>query len=115
MLEEWLPAADVPGAEVGPTPASRPPPAGTLHVASWNVAFAPDPEAHARADRLAGAHRGRRADRAGDRRAYPGEPSRAERLAVALGITWVYAPERDEGDHTLRAREPQPLPARGRR
>ncbi len=96
----WRPAAEVAGAELGPPPAPRPPPAGALRVASWNVALAPDPEAHARA--LLASPELAAADVliVQEIDAYAGEPSRAERLATALGMTWFYAPERDEGDHT---------------
>lgn len=96
----WRPAGEVAGAELGPPPAPRPPPDGALRVASWNVALAPDPEAHARA--LLASPDVAAADviLVQEIDAYIGEPSRAARLAAALGMTWVYAPERDEGDHT---------------
>lgn len=96
----WLPAAELPGAELGPPPAPRPPPAGALRVASWNVALAPDPAAHARAILASPDLAAADVLLVQEIDAYPDEPSRAEQLAVALGMTWFYAPERDEGDHT---------------
>lgn len=96
----WQPVAELAGAELGPPPPPRPPLTGALRVASWNVALAPDPEAHARA--LLASPELAAADvlLVQEIDAYAGERSRADRLATALGMTWLYVPERDEGDHT---------------
>jgi len=96
----WIPAAAA-GAELGPPPAPRDPPVGTLRVATWNVHFAADPAnlaAHLRASRDIA-----RADvlLVQEIEAYPGEPaSRARLLAEALDMTWAYAPARAVGTGT---------------
>lgn len=98
----WEPAETVEGilaAEIGPMPAARVAPAdGVLRVATWNAFRAPDPEKLAReymeSPELS------RADvlMVQEVEKHDDEPlSRAQRLAEALGMTWVFAPARDEG------------------
>jgi endonuclease/exonuclease/phosphatase family metal-dependent hydrolase len=96
----WQPAAEVAGVELGPPPAPRPPPAGALRVASWNMEYAADPVGQARA--LLASPELALADvlLVQEIEVHPGEPSRAERLAAELAMTWFYAPARTEADHT---------------
>jgi endonuclease/exonuclease/phosphatase family metal-dependent hydrolase len=100
----WQPVEEMTGAlapEVGPAPAASAPAGCTLRVASWNVHFGADPDGLARA--IAGSTEVARADVlfVQEIEAYPAEAgSRAARLAAALGMTWVYAPARVEGDGT---------------
>ena len=98
----WQPADTITGAlapELGPAPAPRRAPA-LLRVASWNTFMAADPDALAAelADSpLASAD----VILVQEIEDHPDEPgTRASRLAAALGMTWIYAPARVEGDHT---------------
>jgi endonuclease/exonuclease/phosphatase family metal-dependent hydrolase len=104
----WLDASTITGTlapEVGPPPPPPAAPAGCrLRIATWNVHFAPDPDALA-ASFLANPELAR-ADVlvVQEIRAFPDEPAtRASRLASALAMTWVYAPARtvDGGTHGL--------------
>lgn len=100
----WQPVEAMTGElvpEVGPAPAAAPPATCTLRVASWNVHFGEDAEGLARA--IAASTEIARADVLflQEVEAYPTEAgSRSSRLARALGMTWVYAPARVEGDGT---------------
>lgn len=87
--------------EVGPRPSAVAPATGPLRVASFNTHFAEDPaglaralladEAMARADVIA----------IQEIEAYAREgTTRTQRLAEALGMTWIYVPARVEGDGT---------------
>jgi endonuclease/exonuclease/phosphatase family metal-dependent hydrolase len=100
----WQPVQSMSGAlqpEVGPSPAAPGSASCTLRVASWNVHFGEDTAGLARA--IAEADEISRADvlLVQEIEAHPTESaSRTEALASALGMTWVYAPAREEGDGT---------------
>jgi endonuclease/exonuclease/phosphatase family metal-dependent hydrolase len=100
----WVDAAQVTGTlapELGPDPAPRDPPPCKLRIASWNLHTAPDPEDLAM--RIAGSAELASADviLTQETENHPLEPgSRPHRMAAALGMTWVYAPSRIEGDGT---------------
>ncbi|MDB4956907.1 MAG: endonuclease/exonuclease/phosphatase [Myxococcales bacterium] len=87
--------------ETGPAPAPRDPPACALRVATWNLHTGPDP-----ADLAAQILASRELVSADvlltqEIEAHPTETgSRSQRLAGALGMTWIYAPARIEGDGT---------------
>jgi endonuclease/exonuclease/phosphatase family metal-dependent hydrolase len=87
--------------EIGTVSPPRIPPDCTLRIATWNVHFGADP-ANLAAQILAS----RELVSADilitqEIESHPTEPSsRANRLADALGMTWVYAPSRIEGDGT---------------
>ena len=98
----WEPAEDVDGIlapEFGPAPVARAAPANNiLRVAPWNVFRAPDPELLAR--EYAESPELSKADvlMIQEMERHEGEPTgRAERLATALGMTWIFAPARQEG------------------
>jgi endonuclease/exonuclease/phosphatase family metal-dependent hydrolase len=100
----WQDIASVTGVlapETGPAPALHDPPDCALRIATWNVHFGEDP-ANLAAQILA-SHDLAFADvlLVEELESHPTEPSsRARRLAEALGMTWVYAPSRIEGDGT---------------
>jgi endonuclease/exonuclease/phosphatase family metal-dependent hydrolase len=100
----WIDAAQVTGSlapELGPAPAPRDAPPCALRIASWNLHTAPDPEDLAM--RIASSEQIVSADiiLTQEIEAHPLEPgSRANRMASMLGMTWVYAPSRIEGDGT---------------
>ncbi|MDX2089809.1 MAG: endonuclease/exonuclease/phosphatase family protein [Kofleriaceae bacterium] len=100
----WQPVETMSGAllpEVGPAPPAPPAATCTLRIASWNVHFGEDTAGLARA--ISESTEIARADVlfVQEIEAYPGEPaSRTEELARALGMTWVYAPAREEGSGT---------------
>jgi endonuclease/exonuclease/phosphatase family metal-dependent hydrolase len=101
----WEPAAAVTGVlatELGPPPlAPPPPPSGTLRVASWNVEMGPDPAALADAIRASPVLATADVILVQEIEAYPDEPgTRTARIAGALGMTWIYAPARVQGDGT---------------
>ena len=81
-----------------PDPAAVPPPAAVLRVASWNVHFGADPAGLAAAIGAEPALAAADVLLIQEVEAYPDEPGcRAARLAAALGMTWAYAPARQEG------------------
>jgi endonuclease/exonuclease/phosphatase family metal-dependent hydrolase len=87
--------------EVGPAPVPRPPPDHALRIATWNLHFATDPANLAA--QIGASHELVTADvlLAQEVESHPNEDgSRAQRLANALGMTWVYAPARFEGNGT---------------
>ena len=101
----WEATTTVTGAlsiEHGPPPTARALATGcTLRVATWNVHFGEDPDDLA--GQLAASTEIARADvlLVQEIEAYGAEPgTRSARLARALGMTWVYAPARVEGDGT---------------
>jgi endonuclease/exonuclease/phosphatase family metal-dependent hydrolase len=100
----WVPVETMTGAlapEVGPAVTAAAPASCTLRIATWNVHFGADPDALAAA--IAGSTEIARADVlfVQEIEAHPTEAgTRAARLAGALGMTWVYAPARIEGDGT---------------
>jgi len=98
----WEPVETIEGVlapELGPSPVVRAAPAdGVLRIATWNTYRAPDPALLAReyfeSPELS------RADvlMIQEVETHAHEPSsRASRLAMALGMTWIFAPARDEG------------------
>ena len=98
----WEPVETIDGLlapEVGPLPMARvAPPDGIVRVATWNAFRAPDPELLAR-EYFASPDLSR-ADilLVQEVEAHDDEPTtRARRMAEALGMTWVFAPARDEG------------------
>jgi endonuclease/exonuclease/phosphatase family metal-dependent hydrolase len=101
----WEPAGSITGElapELGPAIAKAAPPS-RLRVATWNVHYSEDP-----ADLAMQIRRSTEISRADvllvqETEAHLGEAgSRAQQLAGALGMTWVYAPARtlDDGDGT---------------
>ena len=97
----WEPVETITGVlapEVGPAPAARAAPAGNiLRIATWNTFRAADPELLAREYRESPALS--RADvlMIQEVEAHTSESSsRARRLAEALGMTFVFAPARQE-------------------
>lgn len=100
----WQPVESMSGAllpEVGPAPTAPGVATCTLRVASWNVHFGEDTANLARA--IAASEDISRADVlfVQEIETHPTEAaSRTEALARALGMTWVYAPAREEGDGT---------------
>lgn len=99
----WVPADAITGPlapEVGPAPLAPPAPPDVLRVASWNVFTGEDPDAIA-AEIAGSALATADVIMVQEIEAYPDEAgSRSARLAAALGMTWVYAPARIEGDGT---------------
>jgi endonuclease/exonuclease/phosphatase family metal-dependent hydrolase len=98
---EWEPADTITGVlapEFGPAPVARAAPANNiLRVATWNTFRAPDPEMLAR--EYAESPELSKADvlMIQEVEAHDGEDgSRARRLAEALGMTFVFAPARQE-------------------
>jgi endonuclease/exonuclease/phosphatase family metal-dependent hydrolase len=100
----WVDAATITGTlapELGPVPAARAAPDCMLRIATWNLHTAPDP-ANLAAQILA-SQKLSSADViiTQEIESHPNEvTSRANRLADALGMTWVYAPSRVEGNGT---------------
>lgn len=100
----WGDASTITGTfapEFGPAPAARVPPDCKLRIASWNLHTAPDP-ANLAAQILASQDISA-ADVifTQEIEAHPNEAaSRASQLANALGMTWIYAPARVEGNGT---------------
>jgi endonuclease/exonuclease/phosphatase family metal-dependent hydrolase len=100
----WVDATTITGTfapEFGPAPAERPPPEHTLRIASWNLKTAPDPDNLAA--QILASHDIALADVifTQEIESHPDESaSRAQRLATALGMTWIYAPARVEGNGT---------------
>jgi endonuclease/exonuclease/phosphatase family metal-dependent hydrolase len=100
----WQDIATITGAftpEVGPVPPDRTPPTHAIRIATWNLKLAADP-ANLAAQILA-SHEIVTADvlLVQEVEKHPDEPSsRAQRLANALGMTWIYAPARFEGNGT---------------
>jgi endonuclease/exonuclease/phosphatase family metal-dependent hydrolase len=100
----WVDATTITGTfapEFGPAPAFRAPPDCRLRIASWNLKTAPDP------DNLAAQILASQQIVSADViitqeiESHPDESaSRANRLANALGMTWIYAPARVEGNGT---------------
>ena len=87
--------------EAGSPPTPRDPPGCALRIATWNVHFGADPVNLAA--QILASHDVASADVliTQEIEAHPTETgSRAQRLAEALGMTWVYAPARIEGDGT---------------
>jgi len=100
--------------ELGPAPPVRGEPPCAVRIASWNVQFGADPGALAR--ELQRSTELARADvvLVQEIEAYLDEPgTRASRLAVALGMSWIYAPARAEegGTHGLAILSRHPLEA----
>lgn len=101
---EWQPVSEMTGAlvaELGPTPYASDAPGCTLRIATWNVHFGADPDDLA--DQLRSSTEIARADvlLVQEIEAHPGEvASRTRRLAERLGMTWAYAPAREEGQGT---------------
>ncbi len=111
----WVPAAELTGTlapELGPPPAPRAP-TDTLRIASWNVHYGDNP------DELVASITGDPILRDTDVLlvqeidAHPDEPqTRAAVLAERLGMTWVYAPAREQahgGTHGLAMLSRYPL------
>jgi endonuclease/exonuclease/phosphatase family metal-dependent hydrolase len=100
----WVDASTITGTfapEVGPAPAGRAPPGCALRIATWNLHTAPDPDNLAA--QIIASHEISLADViiTQEIEAHPNEAaSRASRLATALGMTWIYAPARSEGNGT---------------
>lgn len=100
----WVDASTITGTfapEFGPAAAVRPPPACALRIATWNLHTAPDPDDLAA--QILASHEISLADViiTQEIEAHPNETaSRASRLASALGMTWIYAPARSEGNGT---------------
>lgn len=87
--------------EVGPAPAPHALPGCTLRVATWNVHFGEDTTGLARA--IASSTEISKADviLVQEIEAYDDEVrTRTARLATELGMTWVYAPAREEDGGT---------------
>ncbi|MEO8704635.1 MAG: endonuclease/exonuclease/phosphatase family protein [Kofleriaceae bacterium] len=99
----WEPVETITGPltpELGPPPPAREL-GSTLRVATWNVHLGADPDGLAA--NLRASVELARADviLVQEIEAHPGEPAtRSRRLAEALGMTWIYAPARTEGDGT---------------
>ena len=99
----WVDASTITGTfapEFGPAPAPRAANC-TLRIATWNLHTAPDPDDLA--TQILASQEIVSADVifTQEIEAHPNETgSRAQRLADALGMTWVYAPARVEGDGT---------------
>jgi endonuclease/exonuclease/phosphatase family metal-dependent hydrolase len=73
----------------------------TLRIASWNVERGADPDAVASEIMTSPVLASADVILVQEIEAYPGEgASRASRLATALGMSWFYAPARNEGDGT---------------
>jgi endonuclease/exonuclease/phosphatase family metal-dependent hydrolase len=82
--------------EVGPPPTDAEI-GDTLRVVTWNVHYGEDAGGIAAAMRVSEHVAGADVLLVQEIEAYPGEPStRTQRLAEALGMTWVYAPARKE-------------------
>ncbi len=100
----WVDASAITGTfatESGPSPLPREAPACTLRIATWNLHTAPDPADLAR--QIAASREISRADviLTQEVEAHPNESgSRPAQLATALGMTWIYAPSRTEGNGT---------------
>lgn len=99
----WEPAASITGAlapELGPDPAQRDR-VPQIRVATFNVHYGEDPAALAQAIRTSAQLASADVILVQEIEAYPEEgTSRAQRLAIALDMTWVYAPARVEGTGT---------------
>ena len=99
----WV-AADLIAAPLTPElgPAAAPPVAPTtLRIASWNVERGADPEALAAEITTSPVLASADLILVQEIEDQPDEPgSRASRLATALGMTWFYAPAREQGDGT---------------
>ena len=113
---EWTPIESITGElapELGPIPPPREP-VLSLRIATWNVHYGADPEQLAAAIRNSQALASADVLLVQEIEAYPAEPSsRAQRLAEALAMTWVYAParERDDGTHGIAILAHYPLAA----
>lgn len=100
----WVDATTIAGTfapEFGPPPVARDAPTCRLRIASWNLHFAPDPANLA--SQIASSPHLSTADiiLTQEIESHPLESgTRASRLATALGMTWIYAPARIEGDGT---------------
>ncbi|HEY5936126.1 MAG TPA: endonuclease/exonuclease/phosphatase family protein [Kofleriaceae bacterium] len=87
--------------EIGPAPTDRTQLGDTLRVVTWNVHYGEDAVAIAAAMRASQHVAAADVVLVQEIEAYPGEPgTRAQRLAEALGMTWVYAPARKDDGHT---------------
>ena len=103
----WVEATAITGTlapQIGPPPTTVATPGCRLRVATWNVHFGGDPDNLAR--QIAASHELASADviLTQEMEAYPSESgTRAERMAAALGMTWIYAPShlKDTGTHGL--------------
>ncbi len=100
----WVEATAITGAfavEAGPPPAPRDAPPCALRIATWNLHTAPDPADLAR--QILASREIAKADVifTQETEAHPNEvASRSAQLATALGMTWLYAPARVEGNGT---------------
>lgn len=100
----WEPLSSRAGAlaaEIGPTPTAVAAPNAALRIVTWNVHRARDPEQLARG--VLASPTISRADvlLLQEVEADPGESAtRAQRLAAALDMTWIYVPARIEGAGT---------------
>lgn len=113
-IAPWEPADAITGRlapELGPPPPISAAPSTTLRIATFNVHFGKQPEDLA--DAIAHSAQLATADviLLQEIEAYPEEPgTRTRRMAEALGMTWVYAPAREEFDGThgiaILARQP---------
>lgn len=111
----WAPAADITGTlapELGPPPAPREPPA-TLRIASWNVHYGDNPDELVASITNDPILRDTDVLLVQEVDAHPAEPqTRAAVLAERLGMTWVYAPAREQnhgGTHGLAILSRYPL------
>jgi endonuclease/exonuclease/phosphatase family metal-dependent hydrolase len=103
----WVPAAEITGKlapELGPPPAPREP-TGTLRIASWNVHYGDNPDELVASITNDPTLRDLDVLLVQEVDAHPAEAqTRAGVLAERLGMTWVYAPAREQnhgGTHGL--------------